>query len=189
MLIFLPNYILLALASWSVLAVPLSGSDYHNENGNSHRNFSDPSLLGLHIAALAAQKRSLSSGSSNLMGRQGQRGGGESPMTTMDCDHKSKSDSKSTSKDDINNPATPLRFPDTMTPTPTTSTGLPTISRRRFRSPMKRDGKVSPSIFERDDPHSTREPITVGDIVADYLKRRAATRKRAMRPKTSRGAN
>jgi hypothetical protein len=55
---------------------------------------------------------------------------------------------------------------------------------------MRRDSKVLSSIFERDDPPrvTTREPITVGDIVANYMKQRAASRKRAMRPKTSRGA-
>ena len=159
----------------------------------------------LHTAALAAQKRSLSSGSSTLMERQGGPigpfyNGDVIPAKTqsMDCDPKSKSDSKSTSKDDSNNnnnnnnnnknAPLPVQYGTMLSsPSVTTSSALPVISRRRLRTPMRRDNK--PSIFERDEPLTTRasEPITVRDILAYYLKRRAA--KRAMKPRTSRGGN
>ena len=46
MLIFIPTYVLLALASWSALAAPIKVSK-SNENGNSHMIFfffPDPSL-------------------------------------------------------------------------------------------------------------------------------------------------
>jgi hypothetical protein len=64
--------------------------------------------------------------------------------------------------------------------------GLPSIARRRSRSPTRRkSNKVPPSIFDRDDtPRATIPEPTVGDIVADYLKQRTASRKRAVEPET-----
>jgi hypothetical protein len=113
------------------------------------------------------------------------------PVTTMDCGPKSTSNSKSTSKEDRGNDD---NFSGLMTTTPLAGPGLLATgaTRRDFRSPMRRGSKVpkTPSISERDDPSATsgsNKPITVGDVVAHYLKQGAASRKCAMRTKTSRG--
>jgi hypothetical protein len=136
----------------------------------------------LHIAALrlAAQKRSLSS--SIRMARD--------DGVAMDCGSNSKSNSKSTSKGNMSPDPTIVSIPKNyMYPTATSTGVLPAIAKRRFHGHKK----VKPSIFERDDPSassdSTKKPITVGDIVANYLQQRAASRKRASRPRTSRGYN
>ena len=180
MLIFIPTYILLAFASWSALAFPFSGS---NENGNGHVKFFRSFLADLHIAAprLAARKRSLSS--SIRMAR-------DDGHDAMDCGPNSKSDSKSTSLGNMGSDPTIVSIPKNYNyPTPTSTGVLPAIAKRRFHGHKA----VKPSIFERDDPSAssdpTENPITVGDIVARYLQQRAASRKRASRPRTSRGYN
>ena len=112
--------------------------------------------------------------------------------STMDCDSKHKHEHKHDDNTNDNKIVSGSSIdPNSNEPNPTSTTGLPTIARRRFRSPIRRDPDNN-SIFERDVPSSTTtagKPTTVGDIVAQYLQQKTASRKRAMRPRTSRGAN
>jgi hypothetical protein len=116
--------------------------------------------------------------------------------STMDCESKSKSQ-KDDGKTNVEQyDYTGVSLPVNSNPNPTsTAPGpgpAPVIARRRFRSPMRRDRGDRPSIFERDDASSTaasENPITVGDIIESYLRQRAAARKRAPSPRTSRNFN
>ena len=171
-------------------------------------------MIDLHIAAVAARKHS--SSSSNLTGRQQSPSPGQLSLaktwglnpaifdlpsdvsdstgpshdSTTDCDSKDKShkdDGKT--HDDQNSTTTVNPNPDSNPTTTTTATGpAPAIARRHSRRPMGRGSKNSPSIFERDEEPATPSgnPITVGDILNTYLNQRAAARKRAPRPRTTR---
>ena len=70
-------------------------------------------------------------------------------------------------------------------------TGITLLPLRTARqgpaSPMRR-GTSPLSIFERDDTSGKKTPITIGAVL-DYLRQRSGSRKRAMRPRTSRRAN
>ena len=120
--------------------------------------------------------------------------------TSMDCDSKSKDDKPdynnigatgvqlTTADQNSNSTTTNVNKNSNST---TTTAGLPIVARRRFHRPMRR-GEVL-NIFERrDGPSKTTtssKPITVSDVLVHYLKQRAASRKRATRPRTSRRAN
>ena len=116
----------------------------------------------------------------------------DSTKSTMDCDSKDKDkDKKKDSEKTVYGvPISELNLTPTSSSV-TTSTGpAPAVARRHFRSPMRRSGRDSPNIFERDDAPTTAasgNPITVADVLRNYLQQRAASRKRAMSPKTSRG--
>jgi hypothetical protein len=110
----------------------------------------------------------------------------------MDCDSKSKHHKTNDGQD----PATLANentIPDTSASPPSTSTGpAPAIARRRFHSSMRRGRNDPPSIFERDDAHTTSasgKPTTVGDIITAYLNQGGAARKRAASPRTTRNFN
>ena len=110
---------------------------------------------------------------------------GPSGDSTMDCDSKPKSHKDDSKTHDDKN-STPTADPSSYQgPTATTTGPTPAIARRRFPRPMRRDKNDSPSIFERDEADSGN-PITVGDIVKSYLNQRAAARKRAPSPRTTR---
>jgi hypothetical protein len=114
--------------------------------------------------------------------------------TTMDCDPKDKSHKGDGKTNDDQQPTTIQPDPDANpTTTTTTATGpAPAIARRRFRRPMRRDSVNARSIFERDGAPNTvasGNPITVSDILKSYMKPKAATRKRAPSPRTTRNFN
>ena len=167
-------------------------------------NPSDPSLLDLHIVAIAAQKKALFASipvnENNYWGvgpalppsYQTDSHPSGKDSTPPDCGSKSKppphSDDKSDSKG--NSPHVTGATPVTDTTAKPTNNGPgPAIARRHFRGRMRRDSKASPSILGRDDPATiaSNNPITVGDIVDHLIRKRAASRKRAERPRTSRG--
>ena len=112
--------------------------------------------------------------------------------TDMDCGSKSKSKSHDNTFDALHSTTSDSTPPN---PTSTTTSPLPAIARRHFRSPMRRANKDSLSIFERDDAPTTAasgNPITVGDVLGYYLKatnQKAPARKRAPSPRTSRDFN
>ena len=170
-------------------------------------NPSNPSLLDLHIAAISAPKHSLSSSihmDRRMVWTGESRGTGPEyipPKTASssqpadngspppDCGSMPSKDDKSDSKAKdtlLVSGATPIIA--TAAPTKT-STGPGPAARRHFRGSMRRDSKASPSILGRDDPATiaSNNPITVGDIVDHLIRQRAASRKRAERPRTSRG--
>ena len=180
-------------------------------------NPSDPLLLDLHIVAIAADKYAVYSSipvdksvdnywgvgpAISVVGPSYQTGShsyqtGSHPSgkdsTPPDCGSKSKppphsgdkSDSKGNSPDVTG--ATPVIA--TAAPLKTNTGPGPAIARRHFRDRMRRNNKASPSILGRDDPATiaSNNPITFGDIVDHLIRKRAASRKRAERPRTSRG--
>ncbi|KAF8495776.1 hypothetical protein F5888DRAFT_1804747 [Russula emetica] len=183
MLIFISAYVLLALASWSALAAPLSGSGPDNGNAQK-RSLSSPVLMG--------RQQPPAPGFSNGPGPAldlipTSDGGPSSPSSTMDCEDKSKHHDHDKNNDNQDSPTTVNQIQSQTAVTP----GLgPAIARRRFRSPMRRDNK--PSIFERDNAPTTGAPsnsITVSDVINYYLGQKAAARKRAQSPRTSRDFN
>jgi len=170
-------------------------------------NLSDPSLLDLHIVAIAVQTNSLYAsslmngdidsywgvgGAVDSVGPQTYSHASGKDSTPPDCGSKSKSRPHSDDKSDSqgNSPydggATAVTG---TTATPTNTGPGPAIARRHFRSRMRRDSKASPSILERDDPATvaSKNPITVEDLLDHLIGQRAASRKRAERPRTSRG--
>ena len=102
-----------------------------------------------------------------------------------DDDHKDDHDNNNNDDDGGNNPNN-FVYSNLATP------DLPTIARRRIRGSTSRHSTKTPSIFERDDPSTanmSNNHNRIADAVANYLKERAASRKRAMKPKTSRETN
>jgi hypothetical protein len=184
------TYILLALASWSALAAPHSWSSHNNGNANGNMNFSCPSLLDSHFAAVAPQKRQPSS---MLTGRQslGNFDMGIGPAIEVlpktpssntpspnalnskppdhdsdkGCDSASKDDSDSKSKGNADNKSSPpLNYMDLTQ----LSNGLgPATHRRHLRSLMRRNNKdASVDIFERGNAHAPPHGLSVKELIA-----------------------
>ncbi|KAF8495777.1 hypothetical protein F5888DRAFT_539797 [Russula emetica] len=184
MLIFISAYVLLALASWSALAAPLSGSE--PDNGNAQKHSLSSSILTGRQQPSPDEIGPITPVGFGLVSPPGNSGPPSQSSTTMDCDDDKHKHHDKTDNDQ--NSASPTIANMNLEPTPT-GPG-PAIARRRFRSPTRRDRK--PSIFERDDAPTTgasTPPITVGDIINHYLGQRAAARKRAQSPRTSRDFN
>jgi hypothetical protein len=195
--ILIPAYVLLALAGWSALAAPLPKPEGDIELAQ-RQSLSSSILTGRQTINLGALGPGPEAGPGLEAGPGPEVFPDDLPTTTMDCDPEDKGrhhkdDNHKDDHDNSNNNNVNGNNPNNFVYANLATPVLPTIARRRIRGSTSRHRKPkTPSIFERDDPSTTKVSNNhdrIADAVVNYLKQRAASRKRAMKPKTSRGTN